>query len=249
MELIIHPEVTKLKEQLTQLIFEYDNLFSHVCPEIERRYVLEFGIFEYRLYELELKIDKLKRKLQLIQIEINHENEIDLDKIEERLNEEFEEYEKQVQSQIDEIKFLKENDPDMLSESDSKKLKKLYRMLIKKLHPDLNPNQTFFELNLFYRAVYCFENADLKGLESVAAILPEEAGEEISDIDELKELVGDYEDKIFKLKNDYPYNKKELLDNDESGQKYKDMLIDLIDDRKEDIKNLENKIDDLIKNV
>ena len=56
------------------------------------RYVLEFGIYEYRLYELELEIDKLKRKIQLIQIEINHGNEIDLEKINQKLDEEFEEY-------------------------------------------------------------------------------------------------------------------------------------------------------------
>lgn len=249
MELIIHPEVTKLKEQLSQLIFEYDNLLTHVCPEIEMRYVLEFGLYEYRLYELELKIDKLKRKLQLIQIEINHENEIDLAKIEEIVNAEFEEYEKQLKDQIDEIKFLEKNPPEKLSESDSKKLKKLYKTLVKKLHPDLNPNQTFFELNLFYRAVHCFENGDLKGLESVAAILPEEAGKETSQIDDLKELIKEYEDKIIKLKDDYPYNKKELLDDEESGQRYKDMILELIDDRKEDINNLEKKIDDLINNV
>ena len=69
MSLIIHPEVNKLKEQLTQMIYEYDNLVNHVCPEIERRYVLEFGLHEYKLYSLELEIDKLRRKLHLIQIE------------------------------------------------------------------------------------------------------------------------------------------------------------------------------------
>ena len=45
MSLIIHPEVNKLKEQLTQLIFEHDNLIGHVCPELERRYVLEFVLY------------------------------------------------------------------------------------------------------------------------------------------------------------------------------------------------------------
>ncbi|WP_296797591.1 hypothetical protein [uncultured Methanobrevibacter sp.] len=246
MTLIIHPEVTSLKDQLAQLILQYDNLISHVGPEIERQYVLKFGILEYELYNLELKIDKLKRKLQLIQIEINHGNEIDLDKIERILQEEFEEYEKQVQAQIDEIKSLEENTPEKLSESDTKKLKKLYRMLVKKLHPDLNPNQTFFELNLFYRAVYCFEHGDLKGLESVAAILPENAGEETTQIDDLKRLVQEYEDKVMELKKKYPFNKKELLEDDESGQKYKNMLNELIEDRKEDILELENKINDLI---
>lgn len=246
MALIIHPEVANLKDQLSQLIFQYDNLISHVGPEIERQYVLEFGRYEYKLYELELNIDKLRRKLQLIQIEINHENPIDLDKIEKILQEEFEEYEKQVQSQIDEIKFLEENNPEKLSESDTKKLKKLYRMLVKKLHPDLNPNQTFFELNLFYRAVYCFEHGDLKGLESVAAVLPENAGEETSQIDDLKRLIEEYEDKIMELKEKYPFNKRELLEDEDSGRKYKDMLLELIEDRKKDIETLENKINDLI---
>lgn len=246
MALIIHPEVANLKDQLAQLIFQYDNLISHVGPEIERQYVLEFGRYEYKLYELELNIDKLRRKLQLIQIEINHENPIDLDKIEKILQEEFEEYEKQVQAQIDEIKFLEENNPEKLSESDTKKLKKLYRMLVKKLHPDLNPNQTFFELNLFYRAVYCFEHGDLKGLESVAAVLPENAGEETSPIDDLKRLIEEYEDKIMELKEKYPFNKRELLEDEDSGRKYKDMLLELIEDRKRDIETLENKINDLI---
>lgn len=249
MTLIIHPEVKKLKEQLTQLIFEYDNLINHVCPEIEMKYVLEFGIYEYRLYKLELEIDKLKRKLQLIRIEINHGNEIDLEKINKKLDKEFEEYEKQIRAQIDEINFLEENKPEKLSSNDSKKLKKLYRMLIKRLHPDLHPNQTFFELNLFYRAVTCFEKGDLKGLESVATLLPDEDTGEVSEIEKLKELVREFEERIFKLKEDYPYNKKEMLEDKDSCNEYISMLLELIDDRKEDVKNLENRINKLIENV
>ena len=213
MTLIVHPEVTKLKEKLTQLIFEYDNLMDHICPEIERRYVLEFGMCEYSLYKVELEIDKLKRKLKLIQIEINHEHEIDLAKIEEKLSQEFEEYERKLQGQIDEIKLLEETDVEKLSESDTKKLKQIYRMLIKRLHPDLNPNPSFLEISLFIKATNAFKKGDLKELESVVAILPEESMEETSEIDNLEELVQSYEDKIVKVKNDYPYNKKELLEN------------------------------------
>ncbi|WP_407378365.1 hypothetical protein [Methanobrevibacter sp.] len=247
MSLIVHPEVKKLKEKLSQLIFEYDNLVNHICPEIERLYVLEFGRYEHKLYKIELEIDKLKRKIQLIRIEINHENEINVNKIDDIIKKEFEEYEKQIQAQIDEIKFLEENDVEKLSPEDSKKFKKLYHMLIKRLHPDLHPNQTFLELNLFYRAVYCFENGDLKGLESVAAILPDEEFEELSEIDHLENLVNEYEEKIEKVKKDYPYNKKGLLDNG-AGEEYKIMLLELISDRKETVKQLEEKINGLIEN-
>lgn len=246
MSLIIHPEVEKLKDQLSQLIFEYDYLINQICPKIERQYVLEFGLFEYELYNLELKIDKLKRKIQLIQIEINHENEVDLNKIDEILAREFEEYEKQLQAQVDEIKSLEDIKTKKLSDEEFKKLKKLYKLLIKKLHPDLNPNQTFLEYNLFLSTVKHFENGDLKGLESISAILPEKGAEEISEIDDLKNLIGEYEKRICDVKKDYPYNKKELLDDKDSGNEYKQMLIELIDDRKQKIKELENKINELI---
>lgn len=249
MSLIVHPEVTKLKEKLTQLIFEYDNLMDHICPEIERRYVLEFGTYEYSLYKVELEIDKQKRKLKLIQTEINHENEIDMSKIEEKVSKEFEEYEKQLQDQIDEIKLLEETKVEKLSESDSKKLKQIYRMLIKRLHPDLNPNPSFLEISLFIKATNAFKKGDLEELESVVAILPDESTDETSEIDYLRDLVKSYEDKIVKLKNDYPYNKKELLENRKSGNEYKKMLIELIDDRKKDLNKLNNKINNLIENV
>jgi hypothetical protein len=246
MSLIIHPEVEKLKDRLSQLIFEYDYLINQICPKIERQYVLEFGLFEYELYKLELKIDKLKRKIQLIQIEINHENEVDLNKIDEILAREFEEYEKQLQAQVDEIKSLEDIKTKQLSDEEFKKLKKLYKLLIKKLHPDLNPNQTFLEYNLFLSTVKHFENGDLKGLESISAILPEKETEEISEIDDLKNLIGEYEKRICDVKKDYPYNKKGLLDDKDSGNEYKQMIIELIDDRKQKIKKLENKIDELI---
>lgn len=249
MTLIVHPEVTKLKEKLTQLIFEYDNLMDHVCLEIERRYVLEFGMQEYSLYKVELEIDKLKYKLKLIQTEINHEKEMDLGKIEEKVFKEFEEYEKKLQGQIDEIKLLEETKVEKLSESDTKKLKQIYRMLIKRLHPDLNPNLSYLEISLFFKATNAFKKGDLKELESVVAILPDENVEEISEIDNLRDLVKSYEDKIVKVKNEYPYNKKELLENRKSGNDYKEMLSELIDDRKEDVEKLKNRINKLIENV
>ena len=59
MSIIVHPEVQKLKDRLAELIYEHENLISHLCPLIERRYVLEFGIYEYELYLLEFDISKL----------------------------------------------------------------------------------------------------------------------------------------------------------------------------------------------
>ncbi len=245
MSIIVHPEVQKLKDRLAELIYEHENLISHLCPLIERRYVLEFGIYEYELYLLEFDISKLKRKLQLMKMEINHENKIDLEKIDNILSEEFEEYEQQLKAQIEEINYLKSTEIKQLSDEDSRKLKKIYRILIKKLHPDLNPNQRFYEKNMFLRATKAFQNGDLSDLEALLALTDDGEIEEESEIDDLKRLIGDFEEKIEKIKQDYPYNKKELLVDDEKGRQYKNMLVELIHDRQDDIKKLEKEIDDL----
>ena len=245
MSIIVHPEVQKLKDRLAELIYEHENLISHLCPLIERRYVLKFGIYEYELYLLEFDISKLKRKLQLMRMEINHENKIDLEKIDNILSEEFEEYEQQLKAQIEEINYLKSTEIKQLSDEDSRKLKKIYRILIKKLHPDLNPNQRFYEKNMFLRATKAFQNGDLSDLEALLALTDDGEIEEESEIDDLKRLIGDFEEKIEKIKQDYPYNKKELLVDDEKGRQYKNMLVELIHDRQDDIKKLEKEIDDL----
>lgn len=131
MSVIVHPDVQKLKNNLAELIYEHENLISHLCPLIERRYVLKFGIYEYELYKLELDISKLKRKLQLMRMEINHENKIDLEKIANILSKEFEEYEHQLKAQIDEIKYLESTELKQLSDDDSRKLKKFIAFSLK----------------------------------------------------------------------------------------------------------------------
>ena len=237
-------EIKELKEQLTHLIFEYDDLVSHVCPDIEVRYVLEFGMDEYELYEIELEIEKLERKLELIEAESN----VDLNKIDKKLDKEFEESERQLKAQINEINYLKGNELKRLSPEDLQKLRQTYLMLIEKLHPDLNPNQNFLDLSLFIKAENSFKTDDLEALESVTRILPEEDNQEMPEIEDLKGSILEFEGKIYLVENEYPYNKKELLDDEDCGNEYREMLSELVDDRKEELKRLENKIDERLKN-
>ena len=83
MSIIIHPEYKRLKNKLSNLILECETLKFQICPEIERRYLINFGILEFELYKKDVELAKLKRKLQLIQIQINHELEIDIGEINE----------------------------------------------------------------------------------------------------------------------------------------------------------------------
>ena len=113
----------------------------------------------------------------------------------------------------------------------------------------MEEDDVLYELGVDIRSDFTFENGDLKGLESVAKLLPDGDADDVSEIEKLKELVREFEERIFKLKDDYPYNKKELLEDSDACNEYISMLLELIDDRKEDIENLENRINKLIENV
>ena len=45
--------------------------------------------------------------------------------------------------------------------------KELYRKIVKKLHPDMNPDVTEHELELFHRATKAYEEGDIMTLQAI----------------------------------------------------------------------------------
>ena len=250
MSMIVHSEYEKLKDYLSNLIYEYEDLINHICPNIEMEYLLKFGIYEYELYKKELELNKLKFKLKLLQTEINHQNELDLNEIDKKVLDKYKEYEKNLKNSMNELEnIIKHKDNYFeLDEEDEKELKRIYKILIKKLHPDLNIHQEDFKKELFIKVTNAYKNGDLEELKALYAMLPDEDIEEKSSLNELKELIHSFEKKIEKIKSDYPYNKLDLLSNEKEINDYKINLQYLIDSCNEEIKDYGKKINEIIDN-
>ena len=250
MSMIVHSEYEKLKDYLSNLIYEYEDLINHICPNIEVEYLLKFGIYEYELYKKELELNKLKFKLKLLQTEINHQNDIDLNEINKKVLDKYKEYEKNLKNSMNELEnIIKHKDNYFeLDEEDEKELKRIYKILIKKLHPDLNIHQEDFKKELFIKVTNAYKNGDLEELKALYAMLPDEDIEEKSSLNELKELIHSFEKKIEKIKSDYPYNKLDLLSNEKEINDYKINLQYLIDSCNEEIKDYGKKINEIIDN-
>ena len=250
MSMIVHSEYEKLKDYLSNLIYEYEDLINHICPNIEMEYLLKFGIYEYELYKKELELNKLKFKLKLLQTEINHQNDIDLNEINKKVLDKYKEYEKNLKNSMNELEnIIKHKDNYFeLDEEDEKELKRIYKILIKKLHPDLNFHQENFKKELFIKVTNAYKNGDLEELKALYAMLPDEDIEEKSSLNELKELIHSFEIKIEKIKSDYPYNKLDLLSNEKEINDYKINLQYLIDSCNEEIKDYGKKINEIIDN-
>lgn len=221
-------EIDKLRVSVSMLLLERDNLLFHECKNIEAEYVLEFGKLEYKVYEAECEYRRLKRKLELIITSRNHNEPIDLDTIEEQLEKELEEFYKILNAKLGEIEDAKiRQGLPRLSVEEDKELKSLYRKLIKKLHPDMNPNVTEYEKELFNKVVECYENGNLLELQMIEISLEDKSVTVENSLEEkqrLTKLVDKLNSQIQEIKSTYPYILKETLVNKEKTiQRYKEL--------------------------
>ena len=228
--IILHPDTEKLKDdvaklriELSMLLLERDNLLYQECKNIEMAYILSIGGLEYKAYEIECAVLRLKRKIELIQARKNRQEKVVLSEIDSILDEEFAAYQEKLAAQIDKMNAaLTRSKGDVLSDEESRELKRLYRSIVKALHPDLHPDLSSEKMQLFYHAVEAYERGDLDALLAIGAMvsdptLPNEPTEGLIGLRKEKErllrLVQDVNNRITEIKSDYPYCVKSLIQN------------------------------------
>jgi len=227
-ELILFPEyeelnkeLEKLRIELSMLVLERDELLIVECKNIEMAYMLLLGSLEYKVYQAQCTFLRLKRKIELIQAKINRQEKIILSQIENTLDEEFVEYQEKLNAQMEKMNdAIKYSQSEFLSEADTRELKKLYRKIVKILHPDLNPNLSSAELRLFENAVEAYANGDLVSLRIIDEIVSEPTvtdtkGDAITSMmkekERLLQLLQKMQESILNIKSEYPYTMKELV--------------------------------------
>lgn len=229
----------ELKKTLESLVFERDNLEFVVCENIKTEYLLIFGSIEYRIYKTYCTYLRLKRKRDMIQAKKNRQEKIMLEEIEDKLDEEFADYKKKLDEKIGETnEALSRAKLEVLSEEETKLLKKLYKKIVKNLHPDINPSVTDAEKKLFYNATEAHKNGDLPSLQIIYDIVcsghdikdEDLSGKSLDDdIERLEGLVGQIQDYIKIIKSTQPYTWKVYL---EDEKKRRDKLRSLEGDLK-----------------
>lgn len=250
-------EVERMRTELSMLLLERDELQFVICKNIETEYMLKLGSIEYKAYEAQCAALRLKRKIELIQAKKNRQEKVIISAIEETLDTEFAEYQKQLNEQIDKMNdALKRSKAEVLSDEDNKKLKKLYRKLVKALHPDINPDVSQAQVQLFDNAVSAYKNGDLNTLRIIGEMvgnnpLSEQHKDAMTQLVEERErlqgLLKSIRESIDNIKSEYPYTMKDILEDTEKTEQKKQELENILEQYNELISIYKAKIEEMIR--
>ena len=249
-------ELLKKRTELSMLVLQRDELKYVICKNIETKYMLELGSLEYCLYQSECIIMRLKRKVELIQMRINRQEKIDVSAIDKLLDEQFREYQQKLEEKIKKMNEAIERDNgEVLTEQQVKELKKLYRAIVKALHPDLNPNVTKQQIKLFQNAITAYKNGDLQTLRIINEMISNNQSEydNTDNIEKMRDelirldrMISSINGDVEKIKSEYPYTMKDILFDKEQLNQRKQELKDNIDQCNELVSFYKTKIQHLL---
>lgn len=226
----LREETKELQSELAGLIYERDEMVFHQSKNLNMVYMNKVGNWEYKAYEFKMQALRIKRKIELVQQRINLQQKVITAEIEEQLDQEYAEYQKELEERLAKVNSALQRAKDAsISDADSDEIKKIYRKIVKQLHPDLCADMTPERLKLFYEAVEAYEAGDLETLRSIEIVI-----EKISDSDaddegtmtalrnkkkRLESQIAKVKENINEIKSSYPFDQIEFLADDAAVEK------------------------------
>ena len=237
-ELDISPRKQQLKEEYdrlqqvySDLITKRDDLVQHEIPRLEALYMQTIGQLQYEELCLQYDIALLKLERELLQAYINRGEQPDEKVVEMKVAETSQTFNENIHREEEKIKkakaYIEQHKEENSKQKDAEKLelKQIYKRLVHRLHPDLHPEQTEWERELFLKVQEAYRNEDLERLRQLEAGL--NAGmpftsvesDTIEDWEErvrkLKEQIAAIEEEIYQIEHEFPFTYRDKLNDQE----------------------------------
>lgn len=239
----------ELKRESARLFNKRDEMLTYEQPKLYSLYLAEIGQLKYEEFSLQTEVKLLSLRLSLIQAYINRNQAPDFEAIETQVNLERENYQKILNEQMEDIKAAKEYlASPLLSTEDSRELKATYTLLVKKLHPDINPDQTEREKELFLKTVAAYKTQDLNTLRQILLMLDTDSPEALpadtlqDQIEKLEETVAGIKERIAQLESQFPFDLRDKIYNKEWVEEQQRMIKESIQTLKEKKVSLEQML-------
>ena len=246
-------DLESLKTELAKLVSERDTLENTIKKNLEALYAIKIGKNEFTLFKTECEIARLKRKIELFQVKINHGEKFNILEVEGQLDEEYEKWDKEISKMLKDIENSKNRLSSLRTREDSIELQTTYRILVKRLHPDVNSSQTERSKLLWNRTMHAYSLGDLEELRSIKLLIDDSKGEtNVDSGPNLDDRIGSIKKKVFilieyikKIKSEFPFTIEQDMDDenwvaDKNSKIFK--KIDTLDNKKEELQKIVDRL-------
>ncbi|WP_305204537.1 J domain-containing protein [Dubosiella newyorkensis] len=189
--------------------------------QVQQRFIELFGDLRLEMLKVEIEIAKIKKEMEYLVRKKNRNESYDLEEMDDFVNQALEGMKAQYERMKEEQAQLKNK--KMLSQEEVKEVKRLYRRLVKLVHPDLNPHQTKEQKELWHQLQKAYRNNDLAWLRelNVLIVLKTKGHEEV-EIEDLEDKIEAVREEIALLKEEDLYQMRELVFDEEWIDAYKE---------------------------
>jgi DnaJ domain. len=252
-------EYERLQKEYSELVEKRDDMLYQEAPKLEAIYMESIGQLQYEILQLEYDIALLKLERDLMQSFVNRGEEPELETVEEQVEEQAKVYNENLHQEEEKIKqakaFIEQQKEEENKQKDAEKieLKQLYKRLVHRLHPDLHPEQTEWERELFLKVQEAYANEDLERLRQLEAEL--DAGMPFTSVEgntvdewearvtKLKEQIAAIRQEIEDLNNQFPFTYRDKLNSQEwiaAKQEELRVRIEMLQKEKERLEQIVN---------
>lgn len=173
-----HPESVRLcelaaslREEVVRLLTGHDLLLHTVRPNLLALYQVRLAPWEMRLLKEQCATARLRRMIEMVQAGLNSGCLPEMCEVEKCLDDEFELWQVRIREAASRLEDAGQLLAHSMSPADDQEFKKLYRHLVKTLHPDVAPVQTEEMRLLWPRVQAAHERHDLCELRALSELV------------------------------------------------------------------------------
>ena len=229
-ELVLHPhvsdklrEIEALREKLGVLVEEHESLLYVEREGLLAKYNQDVGHLEHELFLLKVKMAELRRRIAVLQADINQSKTITAERVvhlDEEIRKEFETARVEIEERE---RALRQSalllDPEQLMKPEEvRELKTLYRRLCQRYHPDVGGKQAERWEEIWSALQHAYRSRDVDLLRALAETinvpgrtLPSPADHLDAEIERLRSLIGKQSKRITRVLSEPPFSYREKL--------------------------------------
>ena len=217
--LALKSQLRQVRQELGDLLYQQQHLLLVLGPNLEARYHSLIGKLELELVQAQLESRRLKRQIELCRSQLARFAAIDHAEVQQTLDRELASWRRQIREHRQRLEDSEKRLQSLASPETSAIVRSLYRQLVKRFHPDLNPQQSQDRAQLWYAVQKSYQQRNWRQMETLLAATDEEWDESPSELARLSSRCEELKHDLDELQKQFPYHLERQLEDPDWVQK------------------------------